>query len=598
MRKNRPLVLMLLLLPFILPACSGIAVHKTPVASSPAEEESATAESESDELSSEPAADAEAEEEARLPKVDLSGELLYQILGSEMALQRQLFGAGVDGYMKLAQETRDPRFAERAAQAALFAHEDAKALLAARLWVELAPDHRPAHQMLIVAAIRTGSLDEALNQLDVLLAPTEGPPENRFDLIASLLTREHDVREAADLMKRYVSMHRDNADACFSAAELALRAGDYPGARDMIDRALELRPDWYGAIALKVRVLLMSNGADAAVSYLGDAVERFPGDTALRMTYARTLADLRRYDQALAQYESLSKTVRPNTEILLTMGLLNLQIDHVDAAEKLLLQVKKTGEHADDLPFYMGWIEEKRNRIPQAMADYAKVPKNTQNYFESRVRIAILTANQGDVAGARTQLSDLREQQPGQRKRLYEVEGELLRQAKMYQEGVDVLTAALNQFPRDAELLYYRALISESLGRIDLLERDLRAILDAQPDHVDALNALGYTLADRTDRYKEAYDYIKHALDLSPDNNAILDSMGWVLYRLGNYDEAVKYLRRSLDIKKDQEVAAHLGEVLWVMGQKDEAVAVWKDALAEFPKDNEAVRETMKRFGL
>jgi tetratricopeptide (TPR) repeat protein len=192
-------------------------------------------------------------------------------------------------------------------------------------------------------------------------------------------------------------------------------------------------------------------------------------------------------------------------------------------------------------------------------------------------------------------LQALRAEEPGQQKRLYQVEAELLQRADMQEEAMSVLSVALELFRGDFDLLYARALLAERMNRLDITESDLRQILASEPDHVDALNALGYTLADRTDRYREAYDYIHRALELHPDNNAILDSMGWVLYRLGNYEEAIHYLRRSLAIKHDHEVAAHLGEVLWVSGARDEAMAVWQRAL-ELSPDDELLRATMQRF--
>lgn len=603
--RNPPLIFFLFFPLVLLSACTAGPQARPEQASPPALAAPADPEAEaasSPEAASQPAPAAPRRPPPpadELPAVALSGELLYQILEAEIALQREQYPIGISRYLQLAAITRDPRFAERSAQVALFIHDDASALQAARLWVELQPQRSEPHQMMVVAAIRNGNLEEALSHMETLLAGggEEGLPEERFELMASLLSREHDVQEAYRLMERFVSTRQDNPSALYAYAHLAVRAGELEKARRAIDEALALRPGWYNAIALRVRVLLLADGPDEAMAYLSGAVREYPADTSLRLAYARTLMDVRRYDDALEQYGILADQVSPNTEVLLAMGMIYLQMDHIDEAEALLHRVREAGGgNGGDLQFYLGWIAEKRGDVSQAIAYYASLPPEAQNHFEARVRIAILTAGEGDISSTRRQLQALRAEEPTQQRRLYQVEGELLRQAGMKEEGMEVLSTALQMFPADFDLLYSRALLAETMDRLDVVEGDLRLILEHEPSHVDALNALGYTLADRTDRYGEAYDYIKRALELSPDNNAILDSMGWVLYRLGNYEEAIKYLRRSLALKLDHEVAAHLGEVLWVSGERDEAMTVWRRALEAFP-DEEILRETMQRFG-
>jgi tetratricopeptide (TPR) repeat protein len=530
-----------------------------------------------------------------LPGHELSGQLLYQILEAEIALQRQHFDVAISRFLQLAETTRDPRFAERAAQISAFVREDPALLTAASLWVEIDPGNNDAHQMMVVAAIRNARLDTALEHMEIVLSDADGPLEERFELMAGLLSREHDLEEALRLMEHFVSTRQDDPDALFAYGNLALRAGDLERASDAVERALDLRPGWYGAILMQVRVLQMQNQPEEALDFLAGAVEQHPADTRLRMTYARLLMDMRRYEEAIEQYESLAVEVSPNTEILFTLAMIHLQLERFDEAEAYFLQVRDAGDHAGDLNYFFGWIEEKRGNDREAISFYTRVPSADESHFEARIRLAILIAAQGDLAASRQQLHDLRLQQPVRQKRLYQIEGELLRQAGRHDTGLDVLTIALEQYPGDFDLLYARALMAEAAGRIDIVEADLRYILERDPDHADALNALGYTLADRTDRYKEAYEYIRRALELKPDNFAILDSMGWVLYRLGNHEEAIKYLRRSIELRHDHEVAAHLGEVLWVTGNTEEAVEVWKRALEEFP-DEQMLRDVMRRF--
>lgn len=583
----------LILLPFLfLSACAGLQPQSEQVA--PTEPRSLTEPSAapSTPKTESPQAQPELPEAAR-PEVALSGELLYQILTAEMALQRHHYDEGVRAYLKLAATTRDSRFAERATRTALFVHDDAAALDGARLWVELVPESLEPRQMLIVAAIRSGHLEDALEQMEMLAAQGEALPEDRFELIAGLLSREHDVREALRLMERFVATRRDDPSALYAYAHLAVRAGELEKARQAIDEALELRPGWRDAIMLRIRTLLLADGPDAAMAYLAEAVESNPTDTTLRQAYARTLAETQRYEEALEQYRVLVE-LEPNIDALMAMAMIHLQLGQIDEAEAMLRRVQDAGGNEADLQFYLGWIAEERGDTEQAIAYYSTLGPDSPNHFEARLRIAVLTAGD-DIRGARRQLQALRAEEPGQQKRLYQVEAELLQQAEMLEEAMSVLSVALDYFRGDFDLLYARALLAEKMDRLDITENDLRQILASDPDHVDALNALGYTLADRTDRYREAYGYINRALELHPDNNAILDSMGWVMYRLGNHEEAIRYLRRSLAIKHDHEVAAHLGEVLWVSGAHEEAVAVWQRAL-EISPDDELLRATMQRF--
>lgn len=528
------------------------------------------------------------------PPVELSGELLYQILEAEIALQRRHYDVAGERYLELTEETRDPRFAEMATKVAIFSRDDAHALQAARLWVELDPSHIEAHQMMVVASIRAGDPDAALPHLEALLAPRDGG-DDAFKLVASLLNRDGDIVAAMGLLERYIAGHGDNRMAYFNYAQFAIRAGQLDKAEEAIDRCLALDPGAIDAIGLRVQVLQQQKREEEALDFMAESTRRFPADARLGLMYARMLVDAKRLEDAITQYERVLGLVDPNTDILLTLGMINLQLNHLGEAEKYLLQAAQDESAGNDAKFYLGLIEEGRNDPEAAMMHYSAV-RGGNLYPEARIRIVVLLAGEGRVDEARDQLRVLRAQIPDQQKRLYQVEGEILRGAGRSEESMQVLGAALEVFPGDIDLLYQRAITADALGRMDVFEDDLRAILARDPDNVDALNTLGYTLADRTDRFEEAYVYIQRALAQSPQSNAILDSMGWVLYRLGNHKEALKYLRRSLEIKQDHEVAAHLGEVLWVSGERQEAINVWEQALELFP-DDKLLLDVMKRFG-
>lgn len=576
--KNSLLILLVAVACAIVTACSSVGVREQNAAPPP------------------PAgADAQAIAEPQLPSVELSGDLLYQILEGEIALQRKRYDIAGARYLELAEATRDPRFAETATKIAIFSRDDPRALQAARLWAELDPAGIEANQMVVVASIRAGDLETALQHVEVLLTPQNGFADEGFRLVASMLNREQDVVTAMRLLERFTAEHGDNRAAYFNYALFALRVGQLSKAEAAVDRCLVLQPGWGEAIELRVKVLQLQNRGEEAAGYLAESVKKFPEDTRLRITYARLLVDGKRLEEAIVQYEQLLDRVSPNTDILLTLGMINLQLNRLDAAEKYLVQVAERDEAGGDARFYLGWLEEVRKNIAAAIGHYSAVAGGNL-YVEARIRIVVLLAEQDRLGEARELLARLRMEMPNQQKRLYQVEGEILRGSAQYEEATRVISTALEVFPGDFDLLYLRAITAESLGRIDDLERDLRAIIERDPNNVDALNALGYTLADRTDRYDEAYVFIQRALSLSPQNNAILDSMGWVLYRLGDHKEAIKYLRRSLEIEQNHEVAAHLGEVLWVSGEHEEAINVWEQALDLFPND-QTLLDVMKRFG-
>ncbi len=532
-------------------------------------------------------------EEANLPAVELSAEVLYELLVADLAVQRKHYQVAIDNYLHLAQTTGDPRMAGMAARVAIYSRNNALALKAARLWVELDAGNPEARQAIIAAYIRNGQPDAALPHIDALLSMANGA-DNGLRLLASLLSREQDVQAALTVMKHVVESRGDNPDVLLAYGHLALRSGNLGEALATIDRTLGIRPDWTDALLLKARILQLQGKEAAARQLLAASVAAQRDDIGLRLAYARLLMDEKRYEDALTQYQYLATLSPENSELKYTMGLLLLQLKRYDEAARQLESIRRRGERFDDVNFYLGWIAENRGDARAAIDYYSAVTRGP-NYLEASLRMAALLAGEGKLEAARQQLQALRTEAPSHGQRIYLVEGEILRDAGRNEEALTLYSQALEAYPADIGLRYARAMMAERLGRLDLMERDLLRILEQDPGNVDALNALGYTLADRTDRYEEAYGYIKRALALRPDNNAILDSMGWVLYRMGNYQEAIQYLRRSLKLKMDDEVAAHLGEVLWVSGRHKEALEIWNQALEQF-SGNKILLDVIKRF--
>ncbi len=530
-----------------------------------------------------------------LPNIELSQDLLYQILTAEFAVKRGHYEMALENFLQLATTTRDPRLAKDATRVAIFLRDNNRALEAAKLWVELDGNDPEARQAITAAYIRNDNPDAALEHMEKLLSLSSVDQDQAFMMLASLLSREQDIKTALLVMERFIEKRKDNPAALYAYSHLAVRAGDLEDALSSVDNVLKVKPDWVNAILLRARILELQNKRQQATKYLAGAVREQPRDLNIRLSYARLLVDAQRFEEAVPQYEKVIKQSPDNGEVLFTLGLLNLQLNNIDDAERYLKRVDELGIRGDEVNFYLARIEESKENYPQAIEYYSLVNAG-DNYFEARTHIAVLIARQGDLDEARNQLHLLQSQFPAQIERLALIEGDLLREKGSYDEAMNVYDAVLEESPENKAILYARALTAEKLDMLDILEQDLKKIIELDPDNIDALNALGYTLADRTDRYEEAYDYIKRAYELKPQNNAILDSMGWVLYRLGNYTEAVKYLRESLSLHADAEVSAHLGEVLWVMGDQEDAREIWEQALKLSPGDK-IVIEVMERFG-
>jgi tetratricopeptide (TPR) repeat protein len=321
--------------------------------------------------------------------------------------------------------------------------------------------------------------------------------------------------------------------------------------------------------------------------------ERKEDDFNLRMAYARLLADARRFDASLKQFEILGAAQPDNPEVSFALGLLHLQANRVAEAEPHFKRLVNNEERGDDASYYLGRIAEEKENYEQANVWYLGV-QGGENYFDAQVRLGLILAKQHRLDEARTHLRSVRTRNAEERALLVQAEGELLAEDKRFDEAMSVYDQAL-QAGFNSDVMYARAMLAEKMDRLDILERDLREILEKDPGNAQALNALGYTLADRTDRYDEALGFIQRALDISPSDFYILDSMGWVLYRMGRLDEAEGYLRKALVLRPDSEVAAHLGEVLWAKGDRKGANEIWNTALRETPGDDKLL-DVIKRY--
>ncbi len=527
------------------------------------------------------------------PRLELTEDILFKVLVAEVAGQRGNIDIAVENYMELARTTRDPAVIERATRIAVYARDDQAAYEAAELWVEIDPDNTDAHQVLAVMTLRQGDIDAAVNHLEIILAQSQGQMDQKLWMIANFLGSEEDQAAVMQLMERLMENHMDDADAMYAYAHVAARLGDLDRAQMLLERVLELKPGNEAAAMTYLSLLQRRGDVNEAIVWLEALLEQVEDDFNLRMAYARLLTDAKRFDDARRQFEILAVQAPNNIDILYALGLLYLQIARLDEAEQYFTRLTELKKRVFDANYYLGRIAEERKQHDKATNFYEGV-HGGENYLDARIRLSLILAKEGQVEKALANIREIEQPKNSNRLILIQAEGEILTEQKRYDEAMDLFDRAI-EAGSHPDLLYSRAMLAEKMGRLDLLEQDLKTILDDDPDNATALNALGYTLADRTERYDEAYEYIKRAYELSPEDFYILDSMGWVLYRLGRLDEAVDFLRQALELRNDPEIAAHLGEVLWVMGDKQAAQQVWDTALQDTPTDDRLLK-VIERF--
>lgn len=524
----------------------------------------------------------------------LTPQILYQYMLAEIAANRGQFGLAAEAYVELATSTRDARIARRAAEVAFYARQFEGALSAARIWQEQAPESAEARQTLWMLLAATGRGDELLRGIEVhLKSAGTGTGKAVLDL-GRLLARWPDKPAAERLLIQATSDYESLPETFYVRAQAAHAARASERALSNIDQALALKPDWEAAVLFKAQ--LTSADAVRTTELLADYLRRHPGSHRLRLAYARALVDADRYGEARQQFERLIAERQDSPELLYSAGLLALQMRDLAGGERYLRQLAGTDfPDQDSVHYYLGHAAEEAGRGADAISEFDQVGTRSSHFVSSRARAASLLRKQGRIEEGRQRLQQAAIESPKARGDLVLVESRLLAEAKQYEEAYKVLDAALSELPDDTALLYESALAAERSGKFDVLERNLQKLIRLQPDNPQAYNALGYSLADRNQRLEEAQQLIEKALSLAPQDPFILDSRGWVAYRRGDAAAAIEYLRRALSISADPEVAAHLGEVLWTQGQRDEARATWNNALKANP-ENEVLPATIRRF--
>ena len=523
----------------------------------------------------------------------LTQETLYDILLAEIAGQRGRLDISTPHYLQAALGSNDPRVAERAVQIAAYGKNYKAALRAARHWLKLDPSSVEARKTVTTLALNLGDMDEVVTQLDYLVA-NAGNHEDGFLLATAVFARHAEKAEALAAMEQLASRYPDSPYAHLAVSRLALHADEPERALAAADAALQLQPDLAEAEILRAQILVRLDRKSQATAALAQAVEQQPDHANLRFAYGRLLLEGGDVQEAMNQFGKVVKLEPENNDAVFSLALLELETGNIKSAEQHLHILLERGDKLEAVYYYLGYAAEESGDNDAAVDWYRQV-ESGEYWTQSRLRLSRIMIDQGRLEDVRREVQALRRNNPENAVDLYLIEGQILSDSGLDDEAFELYTEALRNHPDDEKLLYARALVAERTDHLDIAIQDLQHILGNDPDNVRALNALGYTLADRTDRYAEALVYIEQAYAQEPDDPAIVDSLGWVHYRLGNLDQAQEYLRQAFELSGDGEIGAHLGEVLWASGDRDGARRVWKTARETDP-DNPILREVMQRY--
>lgn len=536
-----------------------------------------------------------------LPLLSLSEELMFKYLSAEIAEQRGNHFAAYATMMSIARSTRDSRLSRRAVEVAMAGKLTNEALSAARLWSELAPHSEEASQVVLGLQLSNNNLDEAKKTLALRLAvSTVQTLPATIGQTQRLIARVPDKAKAAALLRELLTPYRDSLDARLALVQSSVASGDQASAQREAREALEKNPRSELAVLALSQVL---TDKVQSAKLLADFLQKNPKAREVRLAYSRKLFEDGKVAEAKAEFKSLLQYLPQDQTALYALGLLSVQTNDLAEAEKYLGAYIKTlngkpdrERDATQALMVLAQIAEDRKDLPAALKWLDQVEATGQGaYLDATLKRAQLTAKEGRLDEARKLLTQTETESDEERIKLIIGEAQLLRDAGQLNEATEVLEEALQHSPDNTELLYEHAMVAEKNRQTDVMEASLRKIIKLAPDSPQAYNALGYSLADRNQRLPEAYDLIKKALELAPEDPFIMDSMGWVEFRMGRFEKAEEILSRAYKLKPDPEIAAHLGEVLWVKGREDDAKKLWRNANTKDPK-NETLKGTLMRL--
>lgn len=524
---------------------------------------------------------------------EYSVNTFYALLVAEMAGQRQLYDVALGNYLLESHRTQDAGVTARATQIAQFIGADQAALDAATLWVKLDAENPLAQQALSSELVKAARFSESALHLQKALDLEPMLNVNFISLQGVDMTegsRELWLESLTPLVSRY----KENQALLFNIASLHQQQNNLEQALTICTELLKQHPDFYPAWSLKARLQATGQDFKGAIKTINQALKTFKQDKSFSLLKARLLIKDKDIKQASKVFAELHEQHPNDAHILLPLALTQLELEDHSAAKLSLQKLLNLHQMQSEAHYYLGRIEQYQGNDLAALNHYLAM-KGGREYLAAQGAIINIHMKQGNHPQALNHVRQQRTIDNENQQAYFLMEVDILNRSGEYDASLKVLNAALKAYQDSTDLRYSRAMVAEKLGNLDQLEKDLNHIISLEPDNATALNALGYTLADRTSRLDEALVLIEKALQLAPKDPAILDSLGWVYFRMGKLKQALTLLEQAFALFPDAEVAAHLGEVLWALEDRAQAKAIWSKALNKTP-DSDILKDTLLRL--
>ncbi len=522
---------------------------------------------------------------------------MFDVLAAELAGRRGMLDVAVDNYLSAANKTSDARVAERATKLAIYGRNWKQSEIGGKRWVTLVPDNLEARQLLAQIQLTLKEVEGATESLVGLIEYGESEEVGMRSAISTLLA-DTNQRTAADVVEKLQALYPQNYLVHYARAQQFLSHSDYDRAMIAIEKSIELNEEHTDALLIRARILVNTGQATEGYSYLRKKISEKPQNADLRLGLARILVEKKQFDEASLGFEKVAELAESDANILYALSLLAIESRRTEQAERYLERVLDLEKYQTEAHYFLGRIIENKQEFESAVAHYEQV-KEGDNVLDAQIRASQIYGIIGQFEKGRQRLQRLRMliKDAASQVRITLTEGRMLRDIGEHRESLAVFKEGLERYPNNVELLYAHALTAEQLNMDDEFEDDLRAVIKIDPENAHALNALGYFLVDRGKRLSEAEIYLNKAISLIPEDPAITDSLGWLRYRQGDFEQAIALLRKAFNILADPEIAAHLGEVLWVTGDQQLATDVWEKGLQnESEINNEVLKDVMERY--
>ncbi|NOQ14705.1 MAG: tetratricopeptide repeat protein [Methyloprofundus sp.] len=516
-------------------------------------------------------------------KTEISSEVLFLLMTAEIAGQREQYELALDGYLRASRQVKDPDVIKRAAKIALYLQDDARLKQTLDLWLEVEPESLDARSLQAIVALKSGDRQGALDSIDFILRHDAQDFDSKAIVMLKSLNTQQSVDLAYQVFSELAVKYPEDAQLYFIQALLDVQAKRRKQAQLNITKALELEPDWTRALLLQAQLYTSAGKLSEATEVLQHAVAEQENEQ-VREQIVQLLIQQGRFEEVEEALQDLTRRYPDNNELKFKLALVYLQTGQEEKARNILQTLVVNEQFRDRAAFYLARMDAKARRFNEALIWFDAIESEPFK-FEAGMSAVLILMDQKRYEIALDKIKNLKNEYPQKRSDLILIESEIYAQQGLNQQGFDVLSSGLIEDPDNIRILYARALLAEKLGKLQVLEDDLQYILEKNPNDANALNALGYTLADRTERYEEAKIYLDKAIAIKPDEPIIMDSYGWLLFKLNQLDEALLYLQAAYDKQPQAEIASHLVEVLWALQETEQAKALLAEALARHPDD-------------